>query len=393
MASESIFWLLRLTLWTSIALTLVLAIRVPLRRIFGAVLSYQSWLIVPLVTWAACWPTHAMPVLHVAPAVQHVQALAARIIPAQPAQVDVLLVLWAVGALALAARFVHGHRAFLRAAGPLQRSGGVYCSAGGVGPASVGLLRPKIIVPHDFTQRYTPAQQALVLAHEQVHGVRYDALANLLQAVFQCAFWFHPLVHFAALRFRHDQELSCDARVLAQHPGQRRSYAEALLASHAVPAPQGGLHCHWQTHLTKERLMQLQSTLPGLSRRVAGRCLFGLLVAGAVFGTLTARADQAAAAPTYLVAMTIDAEGAQSTPHILVREGEQAAVATGPWRVEMTVRAAQTAGNVWVTSKVYKDTAVIGTPTLLVHVNEKAGIKAGDGADPLALSLVVTPQP
>jgi hypothetical protein len=232
----------------------------------------------------------------------------------------------------------------------------------------------------------------LVLAHEQVHIDRRDALANLLQAAFQCVFWFNPLVHLAARRFRQDQELACDARVMAQYPNQRRAYAEALLTSHTTTPLRGGIHCHWQSRQPiEERFMQLQSTLPAVSRRIAGRCLVGVLAAGAIFGTLAARAESAA--PTYAIAMTIDAGGEQSAPRVLVKGGEQFAVASGAWRVEMTVRAAKVAGDVWVTSKVFQDGKVVSAPNLLAHLDGPVGIKLGSDVAPFALSMVVTQQP
>jgi bla regulator protein BlaR1 len=385
--------LLRLTLCTSLALLLLLVIRTPLRRVLGAVLAYQAWSIVPFVTIAACWPNSAAPALHAAPTMQAVRTLAVQMLPAPSIQLDVLLLLWAGGMLAVAGRFCHTHWRFRHKAGQLRQEGNLYYSDGNAGPASVGLLAPIIIVPYDFAQRYTTAAQVLVIAHEQVHILRGDAWANLLQAAFQCVFWFNPLVHLAALRFRQDQELSCDAIVMMQHPHQRRSYAEALLASYRVPvSPQSGIHCQWQSrHPIKERFMQLQSIPPGFPRRLAGRCLVGILAASAVFATLAARAEERAA--TYSVAMTIDAGDTHSSPRVLAREGEPFAIATGPWRVDMTIRAAKQAGTVWVVSKVTRDGTVIGTPNLLTRVNEQAGVKAGDGTDPFALSMVVTPVP
>ena len=91
--------------------------------------------------------------------------------------------------------------------------------------------------------------------------------------------------------------------------------------------------------------------------------------------------------------MTLDADGAQSAPRVLARGGEQFAVATGPWRIEMTVRAAPTAGNVWVAGKIYKDATVISAPTLLVRLNDSATIKVGDNSAPFALSMVVSQVP
>ena len=139
--------------------------------------------------------------------------------------------------------------------------------------------------------------------------------------------------------------------------------------------------------------MSLQSTPSGTVRRLAGRCIAALLVAGAIAGTLGARAEPAASAPSYAVALALEAGGERSAPRVLARAGEPFAVASGAWRVEMTVREAPTPGTVWVTSRILKGSDVVSAPTLLARLNEQATIKAGGTDAAVTLSLVVTPQP
>lgn len=244
MAGELTPLLLRAALFGSLAILVLLVLRRPLRRWLGASLAYQAWLLVPIVAAASLLPGRAGPALQSVQVLRPAQALAAHITtPPQSGQADALLVAWACGAAAMALWFVLGQRAFLRKAGPLARLGAVYVSAGGAGPASVGLFRPRIVVPHDFATRYSPSAQALIIAHEQVHIDRGDAGANLAAALFQCLFWFDPLVHLGARCFRQDQELACDAAVMQRHPHQRRAYAEALLTSHTGAFPAAGIHC------------------------------------------------------------------------------------------------------------------------------------------------------
>mgnify|MGYP000087070976 CR=1 FL=1 len=50
--------------------------------------------------------------------------------------------------------------------------------AGRAGPAVVGVLKPRIVTPDDFTGLYTPREQLVVLAHERTHIARHDARAN-----------------------------------------------------------------------------------------------------------------------------------------------------------------------------------------------------------------------
>lgn len=408
-----------MTLCTSVAIMAALLARRPLRRAFGAAATYQAWLMVPAVAvaagLAALLPEHAAPQILVVQAPQAVQQFAAQATPAGTfGQADIVLLAWAAGALIAMSWFVIAHHAFLRRAGTLTRSGAVYLSEADVGPASVGLLRPKIVVPRDFSQRYTCAEQALVIAHEQTHIARRDAIANLLAALLQCLFWFNPLMHLGLRVMRQDQELACDAAVVARHPHQRRVYAEALLKSHGGGAIIGaGIHCHWQSpHPTKERIMNLQHTLPGNPRRVAGRCLVAALAFGAAGAAFGVRAEATASASAYAVAMAIDATSVgrapfqvqggafevdpgkgESAPRVITHAGENFSVAANGWRAEMVLRPANGANEVWVYAKLFKGSELVSTPTLLSRIGEKATIQVGDSDQARTLSMIVTPQP
>lgn len=410
MASELMPLVLRAALLAGLAILILLAVRKPLRRWLGAALAYQAWLIVPVVVLASLLPRSAAPSGLSVQALRPVQALAVQAAPALAADgTGMLPFIWVAGVAATACWFIRGHLRFLRLAGELTRSGGVF--VGAAGPASIGLVRPRIVVPRDFTQRYTPAEQALVIAHEQVHVARRDAFVNLLTALFQCLFWFNPLVHVGARCLRQDQELACDAAVMRQYPRQRRVYAEALLKSHAGAFAAGGIHCHWQTqHPTKERIMSLQQALPGTLRRIAGRCTLALLAVGAFGTTMGVRAEQAAGVPRYSVAMVIgdansssvafqvnadgfEGDGKHSIPRVLTPAGEKFSVSTGEWRLDMIVRPADTPDKVWLTGKLFKGTALVTAPTLLARVGEPASVRVGEGDKAFSMAMTVTPQP
>jgi beta-lactamase regulating signal transducer with metallopeptidase domain len=411
MASELISLLLRAALFAGLATLVLLAVRRPLRHWLGAALAYQAWLIVPIVVTASLLPGSAAPSVLSVQALRPVQALAVQAAPAVTADgAGMLPLIWMAGVAAMAWWFIRGHVRFLREAGELTRIGDLFVGADGAGPASVGLFRPRIVVPRDFAQRYTPAEQALVIAHERVHVKRRDAFADLVAALFQCVFWFNPLIHFGVRRLRQDQELACDAAVMRQHPRQRRAYAEALLKSHAGAFAAGGIHCHWQTqHPTKERIMSLQQALPGTLRRIAGRCTLALLAAGAFGTTLGVRAEQAASVPQYSVAMAIgeaktavsfqlkaegfEGDGKGSIPRVLTPAGEKFSVSTGEWRLDMIVHPAETSDKVWLTGKLFKGAALVTAPTLLARVGESATIRVGEGDEAFSMAMTVTPQP
>ena len=128
-----------------------------------------------------------------------------------------------------------------------------------IGPALVGVFRPRLVLPVDFETRFDAQERALILAHEEVHFLSGHTVVNAVVEVARCANWFNPLVHLAAHRLRTDQELACDATVIAAHPSERRAYAQALLKAQLAPAflPLG---CVWTSrsgaHL-RERIAML----------------------------------------------------------------------------------------------------------------------------------------
>ncbi|MCW0391835.1 TonB family protein [Xanthomonas sacchari] len=240
----------------SVAIAAVLALRVPMRRAFGAGIAYALWIAVPLALLAALLPSGWRPALPASLALD----MPAVLVGVTRAQMSVgdgvsasgqatvwLLSLWLAGALASATVLWRQQRRYRRSLGRLQpgEDGVLVAEHALHGPLVLGAWRPQVVVPMDFAARYPPPQAQLVLAHERMHIARGDTRSNLLLAVLRCVYWFNPLLHWAATRFRLDQELACDAAVLVRHPGTRRHYAEAMLQTQldALALPVG---CHWQ---------------------------------------------------------------------------------------------------------------------------------------------------
>jgi bla regulator protein blaR1 len=99
--------------------------------------------------------------------------------------------------------------------------------APGIGPAVVGLLRPRIVVP-PWVVESDPQVQALVIAHEQSHlAARDPLLLTTGLALLILMPWNLPL-WWQVRRLRRAIEVDCDARVLnAGHDLAR--YGETLI--------------------------------------------------------------------------------------------------------------------------------------------------------------------
>jgi hypothetical protein len=170
----------------------------------------------------------------------------------------------------------------------------------------LGAWRARVIVPADFASRYTPEERCLMLAHEQAHLARGDAIANAAAAAWLCLFWFNPLMYWAVGRLQFDQELACDARVVSRRAAARKLYAGALLKAQlpTEPAWRMPIGCHWQSsHPLKERIAALKYPPPGAGRRLSGAALAVALSASGIYavtfasGTALAQRSAASSAP------------------------------------------------------------------------------------------------
>ena len=99
------------------------------------------------------------------------------------------------------------------------------------GPMVTGLTRPLILLPQDFESRFNRQQQIFALVHEMSHIKRGDLWVALIVLGFRALFWPNPLVHYAAHKMRIDQEAACDAAVVARTGGgdATHSYAQTLV--------------------------------------------------------------------------------------------------------------------------------------------------------------------
>ena len=197
--------------------------RLAARRAFGPTTAYQLWAIPPLVALVA--------LLFVLIPSDGDHVSAAVVLAEQLPSVGLLATAWALGAAALAAVFALAQARFL-----------AEVRAGRGGPAVVGLISPRIVLPID--DRYTAQERELIRAHERAHVARKDPRAAALAALFQCLCWFNPCVHVAAYLVRLDQELACDAAVMMRRPNARALYAKTLLKTQlaATSLPFG---CYW----------------------------------------------------------------------------------------------------------------------------------------------------
>ena len=269
----------------SLLVAIVLLIRTPVARTFGARAAYALWLapalrlvMPPLPELSPTNPAAAGPV-DWSMIVEPIARAASRPV------IDWTFI-WAVGAFAFLALHLLRHCWFLHRAlreGRSYQVAGIDCdmviTPAVDGPAATGLVHRLVLLPADFETRFTPDQQRVALLHECLHHRRGDLWASGAALLGAGALWFNPLAYIALGAFRRDMESACDSTVLAT-PGacDPRSYGETILRSAARPIPRS-LCALTSIDELKGRLIMLNAT-HGSFRRNAGLGIAACLVAG-----------------------------------------------------------------------------------------------------------------
>ena len=306
-------WTIEALVASTLLMLIVLALRGPVARRFGAQAAYLLWLlpalrmILPRVPETAV-PVQAMPVhidiarLIAAAALRaHKAPAATAASPASQIAVDWLsvgLILWLGGALSYLAWQLGRHHRFMAVAlehadrGFLRGGIKVRLSPVVAGPLAAGIFHRHILLPEDFERRYTGAEQQLALAHELAHHRRGDLIANGAALAMLALHWFNPIAHWAYRAFRADQELACDATVLGASPESRSDYGRALIKSAAAGMPGAAACALGPATELKRRITMIAHSTRSRARRLAGAGLATILV-GAGLG-LTASGSIAA---------------------------------------------------------------------------------------------------
>lgn len=264
-------------LWTAALIALVLVLRRPVTRWFGAPAAYALWVLpmlrlflppIELPAWLApakdAAPQAAEPTG--APILVEFTPQAARYAPADPAPApveaapsfldtavstlaglpltEIALAAWLGGAAVfLFLRFnayfrlrdelVEGAVEVGTTKGPL-RTIRLIETPNTTGPLAFGVLDPVIALPPGFMASVDRDARDLALAHELEHHRGHDLLINIVTQPLFALHWFNPLGRFGWLALRRDQEAACDARVMAAAPKEARALYANVIASFAA---------------------------------------------------------------------------------------------------------------------------------------------------------------
>ena len=95
-------------------------------------------------------------------------------------------------------------------------------------PATVGTLRPVVLVPVALQDRLAPAVLDSLVCHELVHVARRDTAMQSLALLVRMLLWHNPLVHTAARALENERETLTDGEVVARSTSVA-DYAEGIV--------------------------------------------------------------------------------------------------------------------------------------------------------------------
>jgi beta-lactamase regulating signal transducer with metallopeptidase domain len=278
-------------------MALVMVLRAPVARLFGAKVAYALWLLPaarlfmpPLVEEITLPAPVAEPVTSMAPVIV---ASAHAMEAAGPDWTMIALSLWLGGAVLLflwrIGAYLQECNEILEVSKPIETIGRIRVveTFDVRGPLAFGMLRKYIAVPPAFFRDFSDRERELALAHEVSHHESGDLFVNFVAFLVLCLHWFNPVAWHAWRAFRFDQEAACDARILAQTEGEDHQIYGRAVAKAASGRPLMFASALDSTNSLKKRLKTMAMNDKTKFRRIAGLTAIGAGLAVALPLTAT----------------------------------------------------------------------------------------------------------
>lgn len=217
---------------------------------------------------------------------------------------DLLLLVWAVGSILLFAQFlIRYHRGkrdidwlpkqenqvLQEILDELQRGNKrripiqVLCCSGLSTPCGIGLLKRQILLP---SQEYTEEELFHILRHELQHFQTHDLLVKWMIRVFQCLFWWNPLVYLLGKDMDQVLEIKCDLSVVKNYSRQetlaymrtiKNQLEQAIHTEKIVPVASASLVGNFAMSNVEERFLYLAESLKPNQRKELSKPAFAVL--------------------------------------------------------------------------------------------------------------------
>ncbi len=168
-----------------------------------------------------------------------------------PAFMDILAVIWLLGAVIMALIILYFNIRFYKKirfsipcrdaisiriiqdchkVASVKRSIPLVIHEGVRVPILYGIIRPRLVLSGQVLKQLSEQEMKYVFIHELIHYKRKDIFFNWLMAFLRCVYWFNPVIVYAFHRIREDCEVSCDESVLKRlSPSEYHQYGRTIL--------------------------------------------------------------------------------------------------------------------------------------------------------------------
>lgn len=215
---------------------------------------------------------------------------------------ELLLLLWVIGAIILLTRFFLRYIEEKRRIDRLSKQKNqaiqdlldmlrkdkkihiqVLCCPNLSTPCGIGLFRRQILLP---SQEYTEEELFHILRHELQHFQTHDLLVKWMIRVFQCLFWWNPLVYLLGKDMDQVLEIKCDLSVVKNYSRQetlaymrtiKSQLEQAIHTEKIVPVASASLVGNFAMSNVEERFLYLAESLKPNQRKELSKPAFAVL--------------------------------------------------------------------------------------------------------------------
>lgn len=110
----------------------------------------------------------------------------------------------------------------------------IYVTKMPVTPSTVGVFRPKIVMPEAILKGYDRKEFQTILLHEKTHIRLGHLLFYVLWDILRILLWLNPFLAVGTKYFREDMEEICDWITIKRSEGKAYAYGQLLLKSMRV---------------------------------------------------------------------------------------------------------------------------------------------------------------
>lgn len=107
----------------------------------------------------------------------------------------------------------------------------IYVTKMPVTPSTIGVFKPKIVMPEIILKKYSQKELQTILLHEKTHIQLGHLLFYFLWDILRVLLWLNPLFMIATKFFRQDMEEICDLVTIKRSNGKAYDYGQLLLKS------------------------------------------------------------------------------------------------------------------------------------------------------------------